>query len=229
MAGPIHILIASNNAHKHREVAEILALNNVSALLIKPADFGISIDPEENADTYLGNAQIKARAFRAALIKLTPAANDHPTELAQKARKMGEVSPNIFVLADDSGLEVDALGGRPGLLSARYARMSPGSDGCAAILGELLRCAGSQRTARFKAVIVVITPTGDEHCEAGVCEGAIGHERRGMNGFGYDPIFRPAGCIQHLAELSNREKHGISHRGLALSRLCPRLVHSKDV
>ncbi len=205
------LLIASNNKHKHAEISQILTIEGRKISLITPADIGISLEPIENALTYLGNAQIKARAFHAAL-KAMPGSVDwvHTT----------------FVLADDSGIEVDALGGRPGLLSARYATGAPLQDGCAAILKELLGVAPHDRTARFRAAIVAIAPSGAGFASEGVVEGEIATEKRGANGFGYDPIFRPVGSNLHLAEFETAEKHRISHRGIAIRNLLPSLFES---
>jgi XTP/dITP diphosphohydrolase len=199
-------LIASNNTHKHQELREIFALHGLAdtdVKLIMPRDVGISIDPEENAVTYAGNALIKARAFA-----------------AERNRQ-----PDWWVLADDSGLEVDALAGRPGLLSARYHKAAPNGDGCTELLRELIGVPSTQRQARFRAVLALIDTTEHARLFEGVCEGSIGDRQRGMGGFGFDPVFAvaddPAG--RHMAELPSIEKHRISHRGLAMARLIAHL------
>jgi len=122
-----------------------------------------------------------------------------------------------WVLADDSGLEVDALNGRPGLRSARYHKAAPNGDGCAALLEEMQAIPAPKRSARFRAVLATIDLQGHEHLFEGVCEGAIGGEKRGVGGFGFDPVFRVAGdpTERHMAELLSEEKHRVSHRGLA--------------
>ena len=193
-------LIASNNAHKHQELREIFALYGLTNIkLVMPRDVGIAIDPEENADTYAGNALIKARAFA--------------------------VEPNRqsswWVLADDSGLEVDALDGRPGLLSARYHKAAPNGDGCTELLRELQGVPSARRTARFRAVLALIDLDGQEHLFEGICEGAIGNMQRGTGGFGFDPVFAVAddSAGRHMAELPSDEKHRISHRGVAMKQL----------
>ena len=206
MSQPIQILVASNNSHKHLEIAQILDLLGVSAQLCKPLDYGIEIDPIENAPTYEGNAQIKAHAFWNAF---------HSSLHAQRH------ATKLFVLADDSGLEVDALDGRPGLYSARYANAAPNGDGCGEILRELQTVHMRNRQARFRAAIKVIAPDEKEYASEGVIEGTIAHDARGTNGFGYDPIFIPVGDQKHLAELTDFEKHRISHRGLAIAKLVP--------
>jgi XTP/dITP diphosphohydrolase len=190
------ILIASNNAHKLQEFREIFAQFGARDVeLLSPQELGLTVDPDETAETYLGNAQIKARAFH------------------------NIVDRDLWVLADDSGLEVDALGGGPGSRSARYHKTAPNNDGCRALLGALRGVAETLRTARFRAVIVLVAPDGEERTFEGVCEGSIGFDNRGSGGFGFDPVFRIAGDTRHMAELSSEEKHRISHRGLAAQRV----------
>jgi len=188
------ILIASNNVHKVQEFREIFVQYGAAgAGLLTPQTLGLAIDPEEVGETYLDNARIKARALHSA-------ARDHS---------------HLWVLADDSGLEVDALGGAPGIRSARYHKSAPARDGCAALLRDLTDVTEARRTARFRALIVLVAPGGQEHVFEGTCEGSIGFDKRGRGGFGFDPVFRVAGDIRHLAELSEEEKHRISHRGKA--------------
>jgi len=186
------LLIASNNAHKHGELREIFGALAPDLRLITPREAGIDLDPDETADTYLGNALLKARAFAAA-------AGDK----------------GVWVIADDSGLEVDALHGRPGILSARYHKQAPGQDGCAALLVELRGVPAERRTARFQAVIVLISPNGEERAFTGACEGRIGSGRRGAGGFGFDPVFMVGTGPRMMAELPPAEKNRVSHRGLA--------------
>ncbi|MCS7060052.1 MAG: RdgB/HAM1 family non-canonical purine NTP pyrophosphatase [Anaerolineae bacterium] len=187
------VLLASNNAHKHRELRDIFEMSDCPVELMLPREIGIRVEPAEDADSYLGNARIKARAF------------------AQAAAQRGV---QVWVLADDSGLEVDALGGRPGLHSSRYHQQAPAGDGCQALLEELADVPDPNRTARFRAVIVLIDPAGCEHVFEGVCEGRISHEKRGANGFGFDPVF-VTGDGRTMAELPAEAKHRISHRGIA--------------
>ena len=137
--------------------------------------------------------------------------------------RMRELYPELplWVMSDDSGLEVDALGGRPGVLSARYHKAAPNGDGCAELLREMVGVPDAQRTARFHAVIVLISPDGQETVVHGICEGRISHESRGRDGFGFDPVFLVA-AHQHertMAELASAEKHRVSHRGLAAKQL----------
>jgi XTP/dITP diphosphohydrolase len=189
------ILIASNNAHKLQEMREIFDLAGArDATLLSPQDASIDLDPAETGLTYKANALIKARAF------------------AKVLRERYVVCD--WVLADDSGIEVDALNGRPGLLSARYAKAAPGGDGCKALLTELIGVPKSQRAARFRCVIAAVNLQGTEHIFEGVCEGAVHIEPRGVGGFGYDPLFLIDGQ-RCLAELQAHEKHALSHRGKA--------------
>src|SRR5205085_12064785 len=110
-------------------------------------EFGLNLDPEETGSTYLDNARIKARAFH-------------------------DQRSDLWVMADDSGLEVDALGGNPGIRSARYHKAAPNHDGCAALLAAMAGIPEPKRTARFRAFILLIAPAGEEHAFEGVCEGS---------------------------------------------------------
>ena len=197
------ILIASNNAHKLQEFREIFVQFGAGDTeLLTPEALGLALDPEETAETYVGNAQIKARTFHNLINKSLP-----------QRRK------DLWVMADDSGLEVDALGGAPGIRSARYHRTAPNNDGCVALLKAMTGVPDGHRTARFRAVVVLVAPGGEEHVFEGVCEGSIGFDKRGSGGFGFDPVFRVAGDTRHLAELSAEEKHRISHRGKAAQQV----------
>jgi XTP/dITP diphosphohydrolase len=133
-----------------------------------------------------------------------------------KARAVSEAT-HLVSLADDSGLEVDALGGRPGVRSARFAHDgATDAENNAALLAAL---AGVEaRTARFRCVMALVDPFGQESpiLAEGSCEGAIGREGRGSNGFGYDPLFLVSGLSRAFAELTQSEKLAISHRGKAL-------------
>lgn len=198
------VLVASNNAHKLQELREIFATAEAPVELVAPREIGIELEPAETADTYLGNAQLKARAF------------------TQQLRDMpGDGAIGMWVLADDSGLEVDALDGKPGIFSSRYHKQSPGGDGCAQLLRALDGVSDERRTARFRAVIALVGPDGAEHAFDGACEGRIGHEKHGSGGFGFDPVFVVGGVGgdgRMMAELSAAEKHLISHRGIAARR-----------
>lgn len=193
------VVIASNNAHKAREIAEALDFPGWEFRTLR--ELGIASDPEEDADTFEGNARIKARAAR-------------------------EASGGRAVLADDSGLVVDALDGAPGVRSARYA----GEDATDAannskLLDELADVPDAQRTARFMCTLVFIDEDGSEEVAHGVVEGRIGHAERGEHGFGYDPLFLPDvfGGERTLAEALPQEKNAVSHRGNALRALRARI------
>jgi len=199
----VEILIATNNAHKLQEFGEIFTLFGArDARLVTPRELGLSLDPEENATTYIGNARIKARAFRRAL------------------RDSGARAASIaWVLADDSGLEVAALGGRPGLRSARYHKDAPAGDGCAALLREMETTPTAARTAHFRAVLVAVSlATDTEYAFEGVCPGAIAYEKRGVGGFGFDPVFLTDG-VRTMSEITAQQKHAVSHRGRAARRM----------
>ena len=193
MAFPARIAIASRNAHKLREIGRICGDWPVEWLTIENHE-GPWPDVEETGTTYLENALLKARAGAAALSD--PA------------------------LADDSGIEVDALGGRPGPRSARFA----GGDATdQQNLDELIRALkgvpGPGRTARYRCLAVLAFPDGREVHAEGICEGTLVRKPRGKHGFGYDPIFVPEGWDRTMAELEDEEKDRISHRGRAFRAL----------
>ena len=135
--------------------------------MVTPSDLGISRDVEETGDTYEENSAIKARAFASA--------------------------SGLLTLADDSGLEVDALGGAPGVRSARYSATGSDGDNVDLLLNNLSGVPDDARTARFVSVVAVAGPSGEVEFCRGECEGAIARERRGEGGFGYDPVFLPSG------------------------------------
>jgi XTP/dITP diphosphohydrolase len=151
---------------------------------------------EENAGTFSGNALIKARALQ----KIAPA--------------------GAFILADDSGLEVTALGGAPGVYSARFAGVGAG-DGANTekLLQALAIIPEGGRSARFVCVLALLGPDGREKFFEGDCRGRIGQKPSGGGGFGYDPVFFPDGFAQTFAELGDEVKNKISHRARALQKL----------
>ena len=193
------VLIASNNAHKATEIAEALDFPGWEFKTLKQV--GVSSDPAEDAETFLGNARIKAHA-------------------AQQA------SGGMPVLADDSGLEVDALDGAPGVHSARYAG-EPCDDAAnnAKLLDALSDVADEARTARFVCQLVFLDESGNEVDARGTVEGRIANEAHGENGFGYDPLFLPEvfGFERSLGEAKPEEKNAVSHRGNALRELRAKL------
>ena len=193
------LVIATGNRHKGREMAEILSETGLKILTM--ADFpGIEFEVEETGQTYMDNAELKARAATA----LT-----------------GQVC-----IADDAGLELDALGGEPGLHSRRFlGEDTPFPDKMDHILKLLANVPDEQRACRFNCAVAIATPEGRVfHC-TGVCEGTVARERRGEFGFGYDPIFYLPELGKHMAELPPEEKRKISHRGKALN--CANAVLAK--
>ncbi len=182
------LLLATNNAGKVREIRELL--DGCGWEIVTPKELGLALDVLEDGATYEENARKKAEAFAAA--------------------------SGLPALADDSGIEVDALDGRPGLHSARYGGPDMSErDQCELVLRELAGVADERRTARFRAVVVVAGLDGAPAFE-GAIEGRITHEIRGEGGFGYDPIFQPLGFDITTAEMPREEKNKISHRARAV-------------
>jgi XTP/dITP diphosphohydrolase len=189
------VLVATTNPGKLREYMRLFE-DVPGTKVVSPNDIEVWVEVAETGDTFEANALLKARAFHGAL----------PDELR---------ADGVWVLGDDSGLEVDAMGGGPGVLSNRWA----GPDTTAqqrneALLERLEGVPDSERTARFRCVIALISPTGEEYIVDGAVEGHIAHEPRGDGGFGYDPIFELPGGGR-MSELSPDEKNRISHRGIA--------------
>jgi len=188
------LLLATNNPGK---VAEIKALlRGLGLELLTPEELGLQLDVAEDGRTYAENATKKARAF---------------------SKASGLVS-----LGDDSGLEVDALSGRPGLHSHRFAPQPHASDADRRhYLLEQLRDQPHPWTARFQATVAIATPAGGLHLAVGWCEGEIIPEERGRNGFGYDPIFFFPELGRTMAELKMDEKNRLSHRARAVQNAIP--------
>lgn len=191
-------VLATANAHKADEIRRVLAAFDVE-LLPRPADVP---DIDETDETLEGNALLKARALTSAT---------------------GEAA-----IADDTGLFVDALNGRPGVFSARYAgERATYEDNVAKVLDELDSVDEAQRGARFRSVIAVTYPDGAAWWVDGVLEGTILTSPRGHGGFGYDPVFAPLTLGgSTLAELAPEDKDAISHRGRALRALAKRLSNT---
>lgn len=181
------LVFASSNKGK---IAELQALLGDAWVVKSAADFPQIPEVEEDRDTFEGNAAKKAHTF---------------------ARATG-----VWALADDSGLEVDALQGRPGVYSARYAPTE--ALRIEKLLAELQGVPDERRTARFRCALCLAFPDGAEHFTRGTCEGVIGHAPRGQNGFGYDPIFELPGG-KTMSELTRDEKAALSHRGHAFRRM----------
>ncbi|HTW91593.1 MAG TPA: XTP/dITP diphosphatase [bacterium] len=146
----------------------------------------------------------------------------------KKARSAARFA-NLWTLAEDSGLEIDALGGEPGVRSARYAgEGASDADRIRKVLAQLVSVRDEQRMARFRCVMCVVEPCGDERCFEGRCEGRIAHCSRGSSGFGYDPIFIPEGYEQTFAELGLSVKSTISHRARALQQVIAFLRETEE-
>lgn len=189
----MRIVLATNNPKKRRELERIL--DGLDVQLVPMGELGLP-SPEEDGDTFEDNALIKARAAASAT--------------------------GLPALADDSGLEVDALGGEPGVVSSRWA----GTDGDdAANNAKLVRFLADvpedQRSARFVAVAALVTPDGEAHTVRGVMAGRVRDHPTGDAGFGYDPYFVADGKDVSNAELSPAEKDAISHRGAAFRAIRP--------
>lgn len=181
------ILVATRNRGKLAEIREMLSAPGLE--LLDPEAVGNLPEVEEDGDTFEANAIKKA------------------VTLAQAS--------GMLTLADDSGLEVDALGGEPGVYSARYAGEPSDDSANNAKLLDALQGA-SNRRARFRCVIALATPEGECATVDGRCEGNIADAPQGQGGFGYDPLFIPDGFLQSFGELESAVKHRISHRGAAL-------------
>lgn len=183
------IVLASNNNHKLREISEIL--EPLGFTVISQLQAGISLEVDEIGTTFEENAALKARAIY---------------QIYKTA-----------VIADDSGLEVDYLNKAPGVYSSRYAgENATDKEKCEKLLRELEGIPMEKRTARFVSVICYIDKDGKEHIVRGECEGYIGFEPRGENGFGYDPIFMYGD--KSFAEISAEEKNSVSHRANAMRK-----------
>jgi len=185
------LLIATNNPGKLREYKELLA--GLPLTLTTPAQEGVSIEVKETGNTFKENAIIKATAY---------------------ARASG-----LVTLADDSGLEVDALGGEPGVRSARYAgEGASDEDRYRLLLSRLEGVPWEKRTARFRCVIAIATPTGEVYTVEGKCEGLIAMKPVGTHGFGYDPVFYLPRLGLTMAQVPLSVKNRLSHRAQAARR-----------
>lgn len=190
-------VVATFNRHKAAELHTLLALPGVTLHTL--AEWPGAVSPDEDGDTLLANARIKAEAAVA--------------------------TTGLPAIADDTGLEVDALGGAPGVHAARYS--GPGAtyaSNVAKLLRELEGVPAGRRTARFRTVCVARWPDGRELVAEGVLEGSIADAPRGSQGFGYDPLFVPAGETRTFAEMDDAEKNAVSHRGRAVRALAA-LLH----
>lgn len=206
------LVLATGNRHKVEEIQSMFD----GALQIRPySDWMTPLEIEETGDAFAENALIKARVVSEAMRRA----------LVSEAR--GPTLPSTtWVLADDSGLEVDALDGAPGVKSARYAAEdgtegnAPDAANNAKLLAALADVPLNARTARFRCVLALVNlATGEERLFDGACEGRIGFEADGDGGFGYDPLFYPDGHDASFARLGSEIKDRISHRARALQAL----------
>ena len=193
------VVVATGNAHKITEIEAILSLALPGTRFVALGQLGEFPDPEETGTTFVENALIKARAAVA--------------------------ETGLAAVADDSGLVVDALGGEPGVYSARYAGLH-GDDAAnnAKLLANMAEVPDVERTARFMSVVALVRADGSVLTGTGTCEGAVGRAGHGEHGFGYDPLFLPADTPgKTMAELAPEEKNAISHRYHALMDLASQL------
>ena len=199
----MRLVFATGNQGKMREIREIMEDSGYEIISMKEA--GVDPEIEENGKTFEENAMIKAR-------------------------EVAKLLPGDIVLADDSGLEVDALGGEPGIYSARYlGHDTPYSIKNADIIRRLEGKTGSERSARFVCAIAAVLPDGREKCVRATIEGQIDFEEKGEHGFGFDPIFYvpELGCT--TAEIPEEEKNKISHRGKALRLMRKELLENEGI
>ncbi len=187
------IIVATKNAHKVREMAQLLAeVGDIE--LITMAQAGLDCEIEENGKTFEENAVIKASFV---------------------AKMTGKPS-----IADDSGLSVDVLGGEPGIYSARYASKNGANatddENIDLLLENMKNISGNERTARFVSALALVLPDGRKYTAIGACEGLITRERRGNGGFGYDPVFFCNALSKTFGEASEQEKNSVSHRNRAM-------------
>jgi XTP/dITP diphosphohydrolase len=199
---PRRILLATRNQGKVEEIRRLV--RDLPVELLSLGDVDRAPEVLEDRDTFEENALKKAREIA------------YATELT--------------TLADDSGLCVDALGGRPGIVSARYAGATASDEEkCARILEEMSDVPDDRRSARFVCVLALVSPQGEERLFRGECQGRITRELRGIGGFGYDPIFSYEDSGQTFAEMDRESKNAVSHRGRALRQFAAYLrTHAED-
>ena len=186
------LLLATRNRNKVIEMQQ--ALEGTGWQVVMLSDIAGAPEVEEDGATFEENALKKARSA----VRFT----------------------GLWTIAEDSGLEIDALGGEPGVKSARYAgEGATDAERIRKVLGQLVAVRDERRTARFRCVMCIVDSAGTERCFEGRCEGRIAHSARGSSGFGYDPIFVPHGYDQTFAELGFGVKSKISHRARAMEQV----------
>jgi XTP/dITP diphosphohydrolase len=194
----MRLYLASGNAHKARELQELADARRASGApgpvleVLAASVLGGMPEVDEDTGTFLGNARKKARALRT------------------------KVPADAWALADDSGICVEALGGAPGVESAYFAgaQCDPAAN-LAKLIQVMAEVPDGRRGAEYVCVLLLLGPDGAEHAFEGRCAGTLARDPRGQGGFGYDPLFVPAGYSQTLGELPAGTKHGLSHRGRA--------------
>ena len=186
------VILASKNPHKLTELSAILSQHGFEIAL--ESEYGLDIDVDETGTTFEENSLLKAEAVMKA--------------------------SGLPVLADDSGLMVDALNGAPGVYSARYGHKSSDGERTAFLLENMKDVPDGKRTAKFVCVITCLWPDGRKIVARGECPGVITHEVHGENGFGYDPVFYLPELGMTYAELPSEQKNAISHRARALQDFC---------
>lgn len=190
-----HLVIATGNAGKVKEFLNILGDDCYTFLTLR--DIGFADDIVEDADSFQGNALLKAQAVAAFLAVRYP---------------------DYAVLADDSGLEVDALGGAPGIFTARYAGVGASDEQNYRKLLDALQ-GNANRGARFRCCLCYVAPGAEPRFYEGECRGEILQAPIGDHGFGYDPVFRPLGESRSFAQMEHAEKKAMSHRGAAIHKM----------
>ena len=197
-SGRPKLLVATTNLKKGGEMAQILGEADLGAAIVTLADFAPMPPVEETGDTFEANAHLKADAALA--------------------------YTGVVCIADDGGLVIDALGGAPGVKSHRFLGEDTSFDVKMDRILEMMQdVPEAERTCRFQCVVVIAAPDGRTwECE-GICEGRVAQEKRGVFGFGYDPIVYLPQLDKHMAELRPEEKHKISHRGRAMAQAIPHL------
>lgn len=190
------LLLATNNIGKAEEIQAVL--RNLDVELVLPRDIGLELDVEEDGHTYAENAAKKALEFMQ--------------------------SSGLIAIADDTGLEVDALDGKPGIYSNRFGPKPYTDESRRIFLLQELKNKPRPWVARFRATIAVVSPKGSVRLVEGVCPGEIVPDERGKSGFGYDPIFLLEDINKTMAELEIEEKNRLSHRGQALRKAIPTLI-----
>ena len=189
---PNQLFIATTNIGKIQEFRLLLKESNYS--LVTPKENGVNLAVEENGNSFKENALIKAKAY--------------------------SIATNYLCLADDSGIEIDALNGMPGIYSARYGGLDlTDKDRMNLVLSKMRDVPWSHRTARFRTSLALAWPEGKNAVYEGVLEGFIEFESKGANGFGYDPIFFLPSLQSTVGELTHIQKSQISHRSIAVSKL----------